>query len=79
MAADDGGLGDTDRFRAAVADPDDATLIGYVDLAAVVDRLGEEGGESAAKAQKFAAVDALGFSGTSTDEGSRFVLRITMR
>jgi hypothetical protein len=79
LAAGDGGLGDTAAFRAAVADPDGARAIGYVDLGAVVDRLVAQGGEAGAEAAKYSAVDALGFSATSTDEGSRFVLRITTR
>jgi hypothetical protein len=79
LAAGDGGLGSTDAFRAAVADPDDARAMGYVDLAAVIDQLIAEGGEAGAEAEKFAAVDALGFSASGTGEGGRFVLRITTR
>ena len=45
LLAADGGLGDTDAFQAAVADPDTASAIGFVDLAAVVDRLVAEGGD----------------------------------
>ncbi len=66
-------------FRAAVADPDDASAIGYVNLAAVVDQLVAQGGDHGEEAAKFSAVEALGFSATGTDEGSRFVLRITTR
>jgi hypothetical protein len=79
LAAGDGGLGSTDAFRAAVADPDDASAMGYVDLAAVIDQLIAEGGETGKEAATFAAVDTFGFSATSTDEGGRFVLRITTR
>jgi len=75
----DGGLGDTEAFRAAVADPDTAGAIGYVDLGRVIDQLAAQGGETGAEAAKFSAVEALGFSATSTDEGSRIVLRITTR
>jgi hypothetical protein len=73
------GLGDTDAFRAAVADPDTASAIGYVDLATVVDGMVAQGGDTGDQAAKFSAVRALGFSATSTDEGGRFVLRITTR
>jgi hypothetical protein len=79
LAAGDGGLGGTDAFEAAVADADDASAVGYVDLAAVVEQLRAQGGETGAEAEKFAAVEALGFSVAGTDEGSRFVLRITTR
>jgi hypothetical protein len=77
--AADGGLADTPAFRAAVADRDDASAIGYVNLAAVVDQLVAQGGDHGEEAAKFSAVEALGFSATGTDEGSRFVLRITTR
>ncbi|UOY03414.1 DUF3352 domain-containing protein [Blastococcus sp. PRF04-17] len=79
LARADGGLGDSEAFRAAVADPDEAGAIGYVDLAAVVEQLVDRGGETAEQAARFGAVEALGFSATSTDEGGRFVLRITTR
>ena len=78
MAAD-GGLGDTAAFRAAVADPDDASAIGYVDLAALIDQVIAQGGPDAEEAAQYSAVEALGFSASSTDEGGRFVLRITVR
>jgi hypothetical protein len=74
-----GGLGDSDAFQAAVADPDAARMIGYVDLAAVLDEVVAQGGEAGEEAAKFSAVDALGLSVAGTDEGSRFVLRITTR
>jgi hypothetical protein len=77
--ASGGNLGDTDAFRAAVADVDTANVIGYVDLATVVDGLVARGGDTGAQAAKFRAVRALGFSATGTDEGGRFVLRITTR
>ena len=73
------GSASTDAFRAAVADPDDASAMGYVDLGAVIDQLVAEGGDTGKEAAKFAAVDAVGFSATGTDEGGRFVLRITTR
>lgn len=76
---EDGSLGDTDAFRAAVADPEDASAVVFVDVAAVVDSLVAQGGPTGEEAQKWAAVEALGLSGGGTDEGSRFVLRITTR
>jgi hypothetical protein len=75
----DGGLGETGAFRAAVADPDSASAIGYIDLARVVDGLVAQGGDTGEQAAKFSAVQALGFSATGTDAGGRFVLRITTR
>jgi hypothetical protein len=75
----DGGLGETEAFQAAVADPDAATAIGFLDLGAVIEQLRAEGGDAAAEAERFAAVEALGFSASGTDEGGRFVLRITTR
>ncbi len=77
--AEDGGLGGTGAFRAAVADPDTAGAIGFVDLGALVDQFAGQGGDTAAEAEKWAALQALGFSATTTDDGSRFVLRITTR
>ena len=77
--AADGGLGDTDAFRAAVADPDGASAIGYVDLATVLDEVVARGGQAGEEAAKFSAVEALGLSVSGTDDGSRFVLRITTR
>jgi hypothetical protein len=75
----DGGLGDTDAFRAAVPEADSATAVGYVDLGSLVDQLIAQGGETGQEAARFAAVEALGFSASGTDEGGRFVLRITTR
>ena len=77
--AEDGGLGDTEVFRDAVADPGSAGAVGFVDLGALVDQAAEQGGDAAAGAARFAALDALGFSATATDDGSRFVLRVTTR
>ena len=73
----DGGLGETDAFRAAVADPDHAGVIGYVDLAAVIDQLVAQGGDTAEEAAKYSAVEALGYS--VDEKGGRVTLRITTR
>ncbi|MFQ1003138.1 DUF3352 domain-containing protein [Modestobacter sp. SSW1-42] len=77
--AADGGLGDTEAFRAAVADPDDAGAIGFVDLGELIDEVVAQGGDDAAQAQEYAALGALGFSASTTDDGGRFVLRVTTR
>jgi hypothetical protein len=74
----DGGLGDTEAFRSAVADPD-AGAVGFVDLGAVVDQAVAQGGDDATEAQKLTALHTLGFSATTTDDGGRFVLRVTTR
>ena len=79
LGSDDGGLGDSERFQDAVADPGTASAIGYVDLAAVVEQVVAQGGEAGEEAARYAAVDVLGFSAASTDEGSRVVVRITTR
>ena len=77
--AEDGGLGDTEAFRAAVADPDDAGAVGFVDLGTLIDLVVAEGGDDATQAQEYAALDAVGFSASTTDDGGRLVLRITTR
>ena len=77
--AEDGGLGDTAAFRAAVPDPDDAGAVGFVDLGKIIDLVIAEGGDDATQAQDFAALGALGFNASTTDDGGRFVLRITTR
>jgi len=79
LLSGNGGLGDTPAFRSAVADAEEASAIGYVDLAAVIEQARDQGGETAEQAARFSALEALGLSGTSTDEGGRFVLRITTR
>jgi hypothetical protein len=76
---DDGGLGESEAFQNAVADPDEAIAIGYVNLAAVIEQLIDQGGQTAEDAAKFSAVEALGFSATNTDEGGRFIVRLTVR
>nr|WP_246215397.1 DUF3352 domain-containing protein [Modestobacter muralis] len=75
----DGGLGDTEAFRAAVVDADDAGAVGFVDLGTLIDQVVAEGGDDATQAQEFSALRALGFSASTTDDGGRFVLRITTR
>jgi hypothetical protein len=76
LAGDDAGLADSDAFRDAVPGADDATLVGWVDLAAVQQQVPDTGD---VRAEDYEAVEALGFTSTPTDEGSRFVLRLTTR
>ena len=45
----------------------------------VLDQVVAQGGEAGEEAAKFSAVESLGLSVSGTDEGSRFVLRITTR
>jgi hypothetical protein len=75
----DGSLGETRAFRTAVANPDEASAIGFVDLGSLIDQLAAQGGDSAEEAAKWKAVGALGVSAGTSDEGARFVLRITTR
>ncbi|MCZ2830966.1 hypothetical protein O2W14_19160 [Modestobacter sp. VKM Ac-2986] len=75
----DGGLGDTEAFRAAVGNAEDAGAVGFVDLGRLIDQVVAEGGEDAAQVQEFSALRALGFSATTTDDGGRFLLRVTTR
>jgi hypothetical protein len=77
--AQDGGLGDTEVFRSAVADAEDAGAVGFVDLGTVIDQVVAQGGEDAAQVQEFSALRAFGFSATTTDDGGRFTLRVTTR
>ncbi len=72
----DGGLGDTDAFQAAVPAAEDATAVGFANLATIIEQIPESDGF---RRDDYAALDAVGFSSTPTDEGSRFVLRITTR
>jgi hypothetical protein len=79
VSADDGGLIGSEAYQAAVAEQENANGIGYVNLGAVIDQLVAQGGEAGEEAARFAAIEAVGFSSTTTDEGTRFVLRITTR
>ncbi len=74
----DGGLGDTEEFQAAVPGADDATAVGFVDLATILEQVPDSGDEGF-QPSDLAALEAVGFSAAPTDEGSRFVLRITTR
>jgi hypothetical protein len=76
LMGEDGGLASTQAFRAAVPAADDATLVGYADLATILEQIPQGGGF---KASDYEAVQALGFSSTPTDKGARQVLRITTR
>jgi hypothetical protein len=76
LAGEDAGLGDSAAFQAAVPGADDATAIGYADLATILEQLPQGGGF---RASDYEAVQAFGFSSTPTDKGTRQVLRITTR
>ena len=76
LAGEDAGLGDSAAFQAAVPGADDASLIGYADLAAILEQIPEGDGFEAAD---YEAVEAVGVTSTPTEKGTRFVLRITTR
>jgi hypothetical protein len=76
LAGEDPGLGSSTAFRAAVPGADDATLVGYADLARILDQVPARDG---IRPEDYQALQAVGFSSTPTDEGSRVVLRITTR
>lgn len=44
-----------------------------------LDQVAEQGGDSAAEAEEWAALQAIGLSVTTTDDGGRFVRRVTTR
>ena len=74
--AGQGFLGDTDAFRAAAPEAEDAVVAAFVDLRAVIEQLPDSGDEGV-QPSDLAAVEALGLTSGMTDEGARFVLRIT--
>ncbi len=62
-----------------VSDVDDAIADAEATQAQVVEQLAAQGGETGEEAAKWQALEAFGGSTSTTDEGSRFVLRITTR
>jgi hypothetical protein len=74
----EGGLGGSEAFQRAVADPEDAVVIMYVDIASVVDQMGQPAAEGFG-ADDLEPLEAVGFSSRWTDEGGHFLLRITTR
>ena len=74
----DGTLGETESFQRAVADLDDPVAVAYVDVAAILDQVDEPAGEGFGP-DDLEPLDAVGMSSQWTDEGGRFVLRITTR
>jgi hypothetical protein len=69
----DGGLGDSEAFRAAVPDADQAGYLVYVDVARAIELSGEDLGEDAAQLRSF------GLSGSGDNRNSTFRLRLTVR
>ena len=76
LAGEDPGLGDSAAFRAAAPAADEATMVGYADLTALLDQFPDGGGF---ERSDYDALQALGITSTNTDEGTRMVLRITTR
>ena len=77
MASDDGGLGDSEVFRRAVPDADDAGFVVYVDVQRAIALGGgtEALGDDAADVEP---LEAVGFSSVGGENGS-FRLRVTVR
>jgi hypothetical protein len=69
----DGGLGDSEAFRAAVPDADEAGYLVYVDVARAIELSGEELGADAGQLRSF------GLSGSGDNRNSTFRLRLTVR
>ena len=76
VAGKNSGLGDSAAFRAAAPAADEATMVAYADLSAILDQF-PEGGEF--RRSDYDALHAFGITSTNTDEGTRMVLRITTR
>ena len=73
-----GELGDSESYQRAVADLDDPVAVAYVDIAAILDQVEAPAGEGFGP-DDLEPLDAAGLSSEWTDEGGRFVLRITTR
>ncbi|MCW2681221.1 MAG: hypothetical protein JWM62_2622 [Frankiales bacterium] len=67
------GLGDSDVFREAVPDAEDAGYLLYVDLARALELAGQDVPEDAEPLQ------ALGISGSGDDDSSTFRMRLTVK
>ncbi len=72
----DGGLGDTDAFRAAVPGAEGAGTVAYVDIARVLELYGEELGE---RRDDAAALRAFGMTSSGDARNSTFRLRLTVK
>ena len=75
LANNDGGLAGTEAFQAAVPGVEEATMVAYVDVSAVLDQFPSDGGF---RRSDYEAVQALGVTSTPTDQGSRMVVRVTV-
>lgn len=78
----DGGLGDSDNYRAAVADPDDSAAVFYLDfdqMLSLVDRLGEQAGDeqlAGDEREALAVLRAFGFSATVDGDYTKATARL---
>ncbi|MGO1167002.1 MAG: DUF3352 domain-containing protein [Janibacter sp.] len=72
-----GGLGDSDAFKDAVPDADDASSIAYVDVTKAVEAFGDEFDDEERK--NIEPLSAVGFSLTGEDDHADFRLRVTTK
>ena len=73
----DGGLGDSDAFKDAVPDADDASMIGYLDVSKAVEAFGDEmDDEERSYAEPLSAV---GISVSGEEDHADYRLRITTK
>lgn len=80
LAHGGGGLGKAPRFTAAVPEADSAQGILYVDIATLLDRVGNHLDLSPDVRKNLEPIAALGLTGTSSGDGAaQFSLRITTR
>lgn len=75
--ADGSGLGDTDAFKDAVPDADDAQVIGYVDISRAVEAYGSEMSDEERK--NIEPLSSVGFTARTSDDGGEFRLRLTTK
>lgn len=75
--ASDGGLGDSDAFKDAVPDAEDASMIGYVDVSKAVEAFGEEMGDE--ERSYVEPLSAVGFSASGEGDHADYRLRITTK
>jgi hypothetical protein len=76
ISTDDGGLGDSDAFRSAVPDADEAGYLVYVDIARAIELAGQDLG---AGAEDAAQLQSLGITGSGDAESSTFRMRLTVK
>lgn len=71
------GLGDSDAFKDAVPDADDASSIAYVDVTKAVDAFGDELDDE--ERENIEPLSAIGFSLNGEDDHADFRLRVTTK